>query len=154
MKKMSFVLSSFLTIALLSGCAADSAQVQTPPTADPVVKSDLNTFNGWNAGFQLDYPIDFEVNSIQDPQSKAVLTLVYPGYYKQGTNLNEAKIIVSESRDKDDVAKCTTGESTGKALTATKTVHSQAWYQETWSDGAAGHTGDNVQYSTDFYEAT
>lgn len=152
-------------MALLAGCTADGSEIQVQnqpslpisavlPTADPVVKSNLNTYKSSTAGFEISYPNDFLINSIPDSESNVILTLLYPDYYKKGTNLNYAKIIVSESQEKGDVAKCTIGEATGKPLTITKTVHSQVLYQETWSEGAAGHTGDSVQYSTVFYGST
>lgn len=156
MKKISFVLSSFLVVALLAGCSVNDSQSQTPPpiaviqtSTDPVVEGKLNIYRNDNdtAGFSVNYSNDFLVSSVNGPLG-SLLTLQYPDSYQKGTNLIDAKIMASMNKIKGNT-KCTSNATTGKPLTITKTVNGQVLYSDTWSsEGVAGQSRDNVLYST------
>lgn len=150
------MLGSFLTIALLAGCSANDSQSQTPPpiaavqmSNDPVVKDKLNIYRNDNdtAGFSINYSNDFLVSSVNGPLG-SLLTLQYPDSYQKGTNLIDAKIMISMNKIKDG-AKCNINATTGKPLTITKTINGQILYSDTWSsEGVVGQSRDNVLYST------
>lgn len=149
MKKIFFLLSSFVLIVFSAGCSTIDASQDSPPVSDfQKDEISLNVYKNDEFGFSLKYPISFSVNSLFDTESNTLLTLVYPTLYNVGTNLQSAKILVSASKKSADVSTCLVAESTGKPLTATKEIHGQTFYTEAWSEGAAGHVGDQVQYST------
>lgn len=159
MKKISFLLSSFVLVTLLAGCSTASAP-QTPspvpnppaPVVEPIPVAkkveNINVYKNDAFGFSLKYPTFFSVNSVPDTESNTLLTLVYPESYNIGTNLQDAKILVSASKKSSDVKNCFIGDSTSKPLIATKEIQGQTFYKEAWTDGAAGHLADEVQYST------